>query len=704
MAQISVRLRSGETVPMTYPDDWSTEQVESAIHESFPDEGGEKGGQESSIPETPFNDRESEPLKMKERIDSKSLMSDLVHSLGKSLREGKDFAVKTPGMVKSFAKHLKEHPLQALKHDAGQLLAGTAESAKNLANLGLSAGSWGLKHLDPVGTSLLEREGKNIEAPQIPEDTGVEKLLGLQPTQKEDRLIRAIPDIYGGSKLIGEGIGKVKKFATAPSKSKLFQRALEERVNQAGEKKTVSEADLKQLQDSLKLDYSTIHPEELGEATPLSLKQKINIKKQKLADKKPLTEIPEREVGEIPEAPDTKAMLEEHQELIDKAKSEAEKTVGIKENPSLKAGNKIKSSIEDLEKSSSDIYNSARNHYINEKITADNSADIKAASNELETLKDADELAPGYGSGTADQKALQENIDALKGKKVQASDVFSLMRTSQQLANKFRMKRKGVNEIEWQRLTKIADNLDNHAERLAKRLEEVGGQDVRSLIKQANKGYRTFKELTVGSYDKGVFKTNPVGKAAFKSGNIPNNALIKLAEDNPANEFLNALVESDPELRKNLLAAYSGESNVNKLTNPTSLTKKYIQSLPEVEERLVAFQRSLADYKVGEKSAAKINKAHDDLVKSMKGAAKEQKVRQDAIEESDKLKKQIKFKEDALPKIEAKINKVEANSAEHQKLKKELDEYKKFIQDKGGRLKELAHFFVKVKLAGKVHL
>jgi hypothetical protein len=76
----------------------------------------------------------------------------------------------------------------------------------------------------------------------------------------------------------------------------------------------------------------------------------------------------------------------------------------------------------------------------------------------------------------------------------------------------------------------------------------------------------------------------------------------------------------------------------------------------------------------------------------------------EAIEESEKLTKQIKFNEDAIPKIEAKMKDEDVNSLEYKKLKKELADRLKFNEDKGGRLKELAKFFVKVKLAGKVHL
>lgn len=209
---IRVKLPNGEIGE--FPDDMSHEDIESVLQKQFPPE------QQSEIAATPFNESQQQP---EEKIDSKSVMSDLVHGLGKALRQGTDFAVKTPGMITSLAKHLKEHPLSALKHDTGQLLAGAGDTAKDVANTGLSLGSWALKQLDPVGSSLMERSGKSIEAPQIPEDTGVEKFLGLEPTQKEDRLIRAIPEIYGAGKLLVKPITTIAKAFKSPDLKKAIK-------------------------------------------------------------------------------------------------------------------------------------------------------------------------------------------------------------------------------------------------------------------------------------------------------------------------------------------------------------------------------------------------------------------------------------------------------------------------------------------------
>lgn len=678
-----------------------------------------------------FEEPESyiEPIGLRPRPVEKTGVRGVIHDVGSSLanalKSAKGFVKDIPQMTEDLGGELLEHPNTAPLRGLGQIGAEASEIAKGTVNAPYNLVNYVLrKRLNPVqaleglkvdklpdihsagdigrglpqnmvgqlASALIKSVAQNL--PHIPEDTGAEKALGLTPG-KGDRLLRGLTDtasiIAGGRPVLKS----VKKTVFAPNKEKLFQRALEERINQASEKTKLSEADLQQLQESLRKDYSKIHGKKLGEPTPVSLEEGINVAEHKIEAKRPLTEIPHKEVGEIPSEPDLKAITESKKSALEKAKSEADEALGTLEHPRLKGGSKIKKAIEDVKASASDLYNAAHKHYVGQQISADNSTEIRAATKDLEAMKDADELAPGYGSGSAEQKSLEAQIEALKGEKVNASDIFDLQRTLEKMAEDTRKKQySGVNQIEFKRLDGIADRLESHADKLAKRLETVGGKDVQKMIIEANKGWRTFKDLE---------KRNPVGKAALK-GEIPMRSMIEIAKAHPGNDFLKALVDSDPELKKHILAAYAGESNANKLLKPTSLVKKYIEELPEVEEHVNSLKQALQGVKEGEIEASRVKKEYDDLVKSMQDAAKEQKSRQDAIKESEELKRQIKFKQDAIPKLEAKIKTVEEHSAEHQKLQKELEEHKKYIQDKGGRLKNLLKFIAKVKLAGKVHL
>ncbi len=676
-------------------------------------QGGYESNTEQSAPK-------AEPARPKEATGILGVGSDAISLAENLLSGGINFANDTPDMLQDLGKALQERPGTAALEGLGQFGAEAAELGKSILNTPHDLLKYFIKKHLALDVPV---PGTNWHIsdliPHIPKDTGLEKALHLEP-KKEFRAVRAVPDIallgsalksigtkaIGGLTKTGKDVVETRRIEDAIADA---QKLSKEEIAEAGRKSGLSGDRLEAFKNSLSTKYSAGYDEKLGaglgEVSPKGQTVAANQKARDIQKRKPLTEIPEREVGEIPPKPDTKAMLEEHQDLIDKAKAEAEAEVGIKTNPSKQVGRKVKAEIEDLEKSTGEIYDAARDYYKDKNIKTDNTAEIKEATAELKDLSANEEL---FEEGTSQRADLLDKIKALESEEVKASDIYSVMRTSQQLANRARMRRKGTTEAEWNRLTKIADRLDRRANKLATKLEEVGGQDVRSMIKQANKGYRTFKELTVGKFEKGVFKTNPVSKEAFKTGNVSSQALLKLADELPGNQFLNKLVESDPELRKNLLAAYSGESNINKLTNPSSLTKKYIESLPEVEDKLNAFQNALKEYKGKEKEATKIDKAHSELVKSMKEAAKEQKIRKDAIKESDELTRQVKFHKDAIPKLEKRIqiaeqrkqnvqNLKETHGENIDKLKEELKQHKRSIEDKNHRLKALAKLLVHAK-------
>lgn len=606
------------------------------------------------------------------------VVSDLASGLGNAYKRGVNFVGNTPDMVEELGESLLQNPVTEPARKLGGIgseIAGIGKSVINapydlnqyLAKKNLLGGKTISKVLGTLGKAI----------PHIPEDTGIEKSLGLDE-RNGDKFIRGLTEaaaVLSGAAPAARGI---KNLATAPSKQRAFQRSLEAEIRAAEESKGLAAGELDELKEALRNEYSATYGEKAGDLSPIGQTEQINIKSKQLESNPSKSSIPDGDLPEIPAKPDTKTMLEDHKNLIEKAKADAEATVGIKTNPSKQVGKEFQSSIENLEKSSADIYNAVHDYYKDKKIMADNTAEIKEATAELENLSANEEFFEGKGS---DRTELMNTIKSLESEQVKASDVYSAMRTSQQLANKARMKRKGATDFERDRLTQLADKLDRHADKLAKRLEEVGGQDVRAMIKEANKGYRTFKELTVGKFYKGVFKTNPIAKEAFKTGNVPNHAMLKLADDLPGNQFLNKLVEGDSQLRKNLLAAYSGESNINKLTNPNSLTKKYLESLPEVEDKLNLLQKAISDYRGKEKEAVKINQAHDELVQSMKEVA-----------EAKKLTQQIQFYKDSIPKVQAKMDKLDVKSKEHAALKQQLEDYKKKLADNNHLLKKYGKY------------
>lgn len=661
---LKLKLPDGSIQEVKYPEEWTEEQIKESVFKHMP----QYLDKSKSSPQ-PKEDAMQSP---EEQTGLSGVIGDVGRGVGNAVKGGINFAREFPKKLEKSGKYIEENPGKSILHNAGQVAAETGDIGKSFINAPYNLNQYlARKHLLP---QVLGKLGKLI--PHLPEDTGVENALGLKGDKtKGDDLFRSIPNIAA----VGAGVTSlakgVKNLVSAPSKERLFQRALEEKIDKAAKEKGLASGELDQLKDSLQLEYSKMHPGSIGELSPVGQEVAINQKTRQLEANPKKNEVPEGELPEVPEAPDTKGQQEEHQKAIDETKEAAEKGLDILDNPKIKAGGKIKTAIENLHSKASGLYKSARKYYVDKKISADNSAEIKAATDELEALKASDELAPGYGSGTPEEKALQANIDALKGEKVNASDIFDLQRTLEKMAENTRDRQyaagKGTTDLERKRLGQIADNLDAHADKLAKRLEAVGGKDVQKIITEANKGWRTYKQL---------IKENPVGKAALK-GNVPNETLIKLAEQHSANDFLKGLVDSDPELRKQLLAAYSGEKNVNRLLNPSTVIKKYIESLPQVEEYLNAYKNALSDYKANEKSGAKVKKAHDELVASMKQVA-----------EAKSLQQQIKFHEEAIPKIEAKMAKFDSKSSEHAKLEKQLSDHKKHLSDKNHLLKKYGKY------------
>jgi len=667
---IRVKLPNGKIGE--FPDDMPHSEIESVLSQQFPSGESETDSEADSKPmELTLN-------KGKEQTgaDWRGLAGDTVRMLGRALKGTGQFIGKAPGNIKEIGSELMENPLSYPPHAAQQVLAGLVGGTRDLANLPH-------KLFDELADRRITPNW--LRTGSLPEDTGLEKALGFEPTKKSDELLRAVPALFGAGKLVGKGISKVKEVASRPNKEKLFQRALEERIDKAATESGMSKEALKSLQESLRRDYSAIHSEKLAEPTPIGQQEAINIKQGKLEKLRPATEIAEERVGEIPPEPDLKSIVNEKKSALEKAKAEADKALGTLDNPRLKGAEKVAKAIKDTKQASSDLYNSARNHYAEQKVKVNNDAEMKSISSELEDLSSNGNLSE---VSAAERKAIDSQINALKGDEINATDIFDLQRTLEKVAENTRKKQySGVTDLEFKRLGNVADRLDSQADNLAKRLESVGGKEVKKMISEANKGWKIYKDLSL---------KNPVGKGALK-GELPIRSMIEIAKNHPGNDFLKSLVESDPELKKHILAAYTGESNLNKLTKPTSLVEKYIKDLPEVEEHVQSFKQALQGVKEGEVKASKVKKEYDDLVTSMKEAAKQQKVRQDAIKESDKLKEQIKFHEESIPKIEAKMQKVATDSAQHSKLQKELKDHKKFIEDKGGRIKQLAKFVAKGK-------
>lgn len=215
-----------------YPqyDSKSDEELADAIHTKFysslpKEKVYEKLGIESSSSgNKPLELELTKGQEPKEATGWKALGADAVRLLGRSLKSGMGFASRLPSNIAEVGSELIHHPLSYPPHVAGQVLAGLGEGAKGLVNI------------IPELSQEFKKTGFTSSAiPSIPEDTGVEKFLGLEPTKKSDELLRALPALYGGGKLIGAGISKAKPHFKAPDLHESI-RNTQTKVNAANEK------------------------------------------------------------------------------------------------------------------------------------------------------------------------------------------------------------------------------------------------------------------------------------------------------------------------------------------------------------------------------------------------------------------------------------------------------------------------------------
>ncbi len=186
-----------------FPDDMPDDQIEAVIQKQFPPteksqiEPTPFNPKESQIPETPFNGM---PPPKPERTGITAPLVDLAHALSQGGKDIVKFGHNVPGNLEKIGQDLEKHPLAGQGHILGQLGAGAADLAKSVVNTPHDLFKYMLKkHLAfdiPIpGTKL----GTSDLIPHIPEDTGVEKALGLEAnSERGDELTRAIPAIAGG--------------------------------------------------------------------------------------------------------------------------------------------------------------------------------------------------------------------------------------------------------------------------------------------------------------------------------------------------------------------------------------------------------------------------------------------------------------------------------------------------------------------------
>jgi len=152
------------------------------------------------------SDDEDEPFPVPRQTGFKGLAEDATEMLRGALKSGKGFIKDLPSNLEKSGKYAEEHPVKSIFHNLGQVLAGGAEATKDILNLphkGLA--ELGRKELIPEWLAAYNE----MPWTHIPEDTGIQSILGLNPDpEKGDAIPRAV-----GSLIAPSVVGKISKAA-----------------------------------------------------------------------------------------------------------------------------------------------------------------------------------------------------------------------------------------------------------------------------------------------------------------------------------------------------------------------------------------------------------------------------------------------------------------------------------------------------------
>jgi len=192
----------------------------------------DEGAPQSQIASTPFNqgskmdwskyeapqEGEDEDLYPGEETGLFGVYHDIQEMLGNALDKGGDFVDQVPDNLSRIKEDVSKNGIRGVGHILGQLHAGNASLAKALVNTPHDFLKYMLrKNLAfdfPIpGTKLRSSD----LVPHIPEDTGIEKALGLEADpERGDELTRAIPGIVAAGQGVKSLFSAGRKILKAP--------------------------------------------------------------------------------------------------------------------------------------------------------------------------------------------------------------------------------------------------------------------------------------------------------------------------------------------------------------------------------------------------------------------------------------------------------------------------------------------------------
>ena len=643
---------------------------------------------ESKIASTPFNNRDDKAHITPKRSGLGGLATNTVDLFSKAMQKGTSFLSKIPDEVKGIKEEFKKDPIGEFNHTIEQLGVGLAESGKGLANLAL------LPFQDPLAYKL---SGGKVGRIQIPETTGLQHALRLESNKRGDELLKDIPDIAAATTGL---YGLVKGGAKFLSKNlpigpeRIRQNAMTENIIKAAKEHGASKEEVEALKNSLAESFAAQHGKKIGAVTPSGQRVEASVKQKQIEKLEETANIPEKAVGELPMPPDKEKIMTRVRDSKDAATEALSTALKAKEEHPLKAGQIISKHLKSLHTAASDLYNKVEKGYKGVDIPVDNTAKINETAADLnkliqEDLASGESLAPGYGSGTSEQKALEDKIKSLEGEKVSASDVYDVQRTLQNRAQKARDAsfKPGLDKIERTRLQKLASRHESAAMKLTNVLEKVGDPNTKAMLKEANAGWRTYKDIS----------RSKVGKSILRNeGKIPADTMFKITGTGKGNEHLRKLVESDPELSNYILGQKFAKPSAHKeLLQGNDTVDAYIKRSPEVQDKMTKLRVALKNVSEGKSEYKEAKTEYNALKDSITKVAEEQTARKKALAEIDTLKGEIKSHKEAADKLEKQIAQAKAKGDNTDKLKEELARHKREYNEKGSRMDKLKSLALK---------
>lgn len=405
MTLTKVRLPSGEIRKIRVPDDWDQNKITEEIHKQF---GGKENFSHAIEQESP-SQSQPEVSEPKESTGWKGLGSDVVRSLGHALKGGVGLLRRAPGDISEIGSELLHHPLSYPPHVAQQILASLGKGAKGIYNLQHDVlNELGKKELIP---DWLKKFNK-LPLSHIPDDTGMEKLFGLQPTKKSDELIRALPTIYG----LGKGANVTRKAFKSPDLKNVIKE---------------TQSKVKQTKDDLSKAFENVESEVKTRGIgPIPVKNSLIKEAERFLDKSPESKKLLKQAGEgdYKSLRELQADLREIGETALSNKLSTERKTG---KEALSARKRINESIEDhfegtghkdlsgLLKASKEGYADLQNTYFSSPALARVfGKSQKLPKNPLTLLtEDSTEMNRFLSSHPEVQKALKKALKIIKLKK-----------------------------------------------------------------------------------------------------------------------------------------------------------------------------------------------------------------------------------------------------------------------------------------------